>query len=70
MTCSYNRLWKLLIDKRMMKTKTRKVDGINTNILVNMGKDEFVALDSLEKIKTYRLNDIIKVNTKKKRAVK
>lgn len=70
MTCSYNRLWKLLIDKRMMKTKTRKADGINTNILVNMGKDEFVALDSLEKIKTYRLNDIIKVNTKKKRAVK
>lgn len=49
MTYSYNRLWKLLIDKRMTKTDMRKAAGISTNILAKMGKDEPVAMKSLEK---------------------
>ena len=52
MTYSYNRLWKLLIDKRMTKTDMRKAAGISTNILAKMGKDEPVAMDTLAKIAT------------------
>ena len=50
MTYSYNRLWKLLINKRMTKTEMRKTAGISTNILAILGKDELVAMDSLAKI--------------------
>ncbi len=52
MKYSYNRLWKLLIDKRMTKTDMRKAAGIGTNILAKMGKDEPVAMDTLAKIAT------------------
>ena len=65
MTYSYNRLWKLLIDKRMTKTEMRKAAGISTNILAKMGKDETVAMDSLAKIATALqcgLDDIVEVN--------
>ncbi len=50
MEYSYNRLWKLLIDKRMTKTEMRKKAGISTNILAKMGKDEPVSMESLGKI--------------------
>lgn len=52
MTYSYNRLWKLLIDKRMTKTEMRKAAGISTNILAKMGKNETVSMDTLAKITT------------------
>ena len=42
MTYSYNRLWKLLINKRMTKTEMRKTAGISTNIFAILGKDELV----------------------------
>ena len=42
MTHSYNRLWKLLINKRMTKTEMRKTADISTNILAILGKDELV----------------------------
>ena len=50
MTYSYNKLWKLLIDKRMTKTEMRKAAGISTNILAKMGKGEAVSIESLSKI--------------------
>lgn len=65
-TYSYNRLWKLLIDKRMTKTKMRKVASISTNILAQMGKDELVAMESLAKIATALqcgLDDIVEVTS-------
>lgn len=64
MTYSYNRLWKLLIDKRMTKTDMRKTAGISTNILAKMGKDEPVAMDTLAKIATALecgLDDIVEI---------
>lgn len=45
MTYSYNKLWKLLIDKRMTKTQMRKAARLSTNILAKMGTDEPVAID-------------------------
>ena len=64
MTYSYNRLWKLLIDKRMTKTEMRKAAGISTNILAKMGKDEPVAMESLAKIYVAldcTLDDIVEI---------
>ena len=70
MTYSYNRLWKLLIDKHMTKTQMRKAAGISTNILAKMGKDEPVAMDTLAKIAVALqcgLDDIVEIqkNVKK-----
>lgn len=68
-TYSYNRLWKLLIDKRMTKTEMRKAVGISTNILAKMGKDEPVAMDSLAKIATALqcgLDDIVEIQDERK----
>ena len=65
MTYSYNRLWKLLIDKRMTKTEMRKAAGISTNILAKMGKGEAVAMESLAKIciaLDCTLDDIVEIN--------
>lgn len=64
MTYSHNRLWKLLIDKRMTKTDMRKAAGISTNILAKIGKDEPVAMESLAKICValdYTLDDIVEI---------
>lgn len=50
MAYSYNRLWKLLIDKQLTKTEMRKKAGISTNILAKMGKGEPISMESLAKI--------------------
>lgn len=64
MTYSYNRLWKMLIDKSMTKTEMRKLAGVSTNVLAKMGKEEPVAMDSLAKIATALqcgLDDIVEI---------
>lgn len=50
MKYSYNKLWKMLIDRHMTKAQMRIEAGISTNILAKMGKDELIAMDSLAKI--------------------
>ncbi len=50
MVVSYNRLWKLLIDKGITKTEMRKRAGISTNVLAKMGKGEPVSMETLAKI--------------------
>lgn len=50
MAYSYNKLWKLLIDKQLTKTEMRKKAGISTNILAKMGKGESISMESLAKI--------------------
>ena len=47
---SYNKLWKLLIDKSMNKTQLKDAAGLSTNIIAKMGKDEPVSLETLVKI--------------------
>ena len=64
MTFNYDKLWKLLIDKRMTKTQMRLEAGISTNILAKMGKGEPVAMESLAKIATALncgLDDIVEI---------
>ncbi len=50
MAISYNKLWKLLIDKDMMKKDLRIQSGITTNALAKLGKNEHVSTQVLEKI--------------------
>ncbi len=50
MAISYNRLWKLLIDKNLKKTDLIQLSGISSNVLAKLGKNETVAVDSLEKL--------------------
>ena len=50
MTISYNKLWKLLVDKKMSKADLRKVADISPNTLTRMRKDEPVTLDLLSRI--------------------
>lgn len=67
MTISYNKLWKLLIDKNMTKTQLRLATGMTSNALAKLGKDESVQLDILVKICEVlecELNDIVEVKSK------
>lgn len=50
MVVNYKPLWKQLIDKNMMKTEFAKVVGISSNLLANMGKNEYISMKNLEKI--------------------
>lgn len=50
MAVSYDRLWKLLVDKKMSKADLRKVADISPNTLTRMRKDEPVTLDLLSRI--------------------
>lgn len=50
MAISYNRLWKLLIDKKMSKSDLRKAAGIAPNTMTKMNRDEAVTLAVLEKV--------------------
>ncbi len=66
MAVSYNRLWKLLIDKSITKTEMRKRAGISTSVLAKMGKNETVSMDTLARIAAAMdcgLDDIVEVNT-------
>lgn len=50
MAASYVKLWKLLIDRGLKKTDLISIAGISTNILAKLGKNDFVSMESLEKI--------------------
>lgn len=50
MAISYDKLWKILIDKKMNKTQLKETAGISTNAVAKLGRNESVSLDTLEKI--------------------
>ena len=50
MAVSYNKLWKLLIDKGMSKTQLIKAAKISTNAMAKLGKNEDVRVEVLVKI--------------------
>ena len=64
MKYSYNKLWKMLIDRKNTKTEMRIQSGISTNMLAKMGKDEPVSMETLAKISTALecgLDDIVEI---------
>ena len=50
MAISYNKLWKLLIDRKMSKADLRRAAGIAPNTMTKLNRDEEVALETLGKI--------------------
>ena len=50
MKVCYDKLWKLLIDKKMKKTDLIREAKISSNVLAKMGKEESVSLESIGKI--------------------
>lgn len=52
MAISYNKLWKLLVDKKMSKADLRKAAGIAPNTMTRLRRDEEVTLTVLNKICT------------------
>ncbi len=50
MQVCYDKLWKLLIDKKMKRTDLVKQAKISTNVLARMGREEPVSMESVGKI--------------------
>ena len=50
MAVSYNKLWKLLVDKKMSQSDFRKAVSISPNTLTKMKKDEPITLTTLERM--------------------
>ena len=50
MAISYNKLWKLLVDKKMSKADLRRAAGIAPNTMTKLRRDEEVTLSVLNKI--------------------
>lgn len=69
MDISYNKLWKLLIDKEMKKKDLRSGAKISTNTMAKLGKNEYVAMDILVRICRYLncdIGDIMEVKPEQK----
>ena len=50
MVINYNKLWKILIDKKLSKTDLKSLAGVSSNVIAKLGREESVSLDSLNKI--------------------
>ena len=50
MPWSYNPLWKLIIDRGIKKTQLIPLSGINTHTLAQMGKNQPVSMDTLDRL--------------------
>lgn len=50
MAVSYNKLWKILIDKHMSKTKLIQESKISTNAMARLGKGQDVRVEVLVRI--------------------
>jgi DNA-binding Xre family transcriptional regulator len=50
MKMSYNKLWKLLIDKGMNKKDLKRVSGISTTSIAKMGKGKSLTTDVILKV--------------------
>ena len=65
MSLSYNKLWKLLIDKGTNKTKLRDATHMSSSTMEKLGNNQAVALTVLEKISAElecNIGDIMEFN--------
>lgn len=67
MKVNYDKLWKLLIDKKMKKTDLIGQANISSNVLARMGREEPVSLESIGKICSVfecKIDDILEFDVK------
>ena len=50
MTISYNKLWKVLVDKKMSKADLRRATEMASNTMTSLRRDKKVSLDILLRI--------------------
>ena len=68
MGISYNKLWKLLIDKNLKRYEFAKDVGISTPTLAKLGKNEFVSMEIIVRICKYfkcQISDIVEIDLEK-----
>ena len=69
MDVSYNKLFKLLIDKELKKTEFAKEIGISANTLAKLSRNELVSMEVLVRIFRYfecSVDDILDILPEKK----
>lgn len=62
---SYNKLWKMLIDKKLKKSDLKEMTGIGSTTLTKLNNDEPVSMDVMIKIciaLKCNIGDIMDVN--------
>ena len=67
MAVNYDKLWKLLIDKRMNKTELRLKTDMSTSTLAKLSKNENVSLDvilSICKVLECNIGDVVDATEK------
>ena len=50
MAVQYNKLWKLLVDKKMSKADLRRLADISSNTMTKLNRDEMVAMPIVDRI--------------------
>ena len=50
MAVSYNKLWKLLIDKKMSRAELRRAASVSPNTMTKLTRDEEVSMDVMGRI--------------------
>ena len=50
MAVQYNKLFKMLIDRKMSNNQLAKQAGISLNIITRLKRDEYISMQTIEKI--------------------
>lgn len=50
MAVSYIKLWKILLDKRLKRVDLKERAGISSSTLAKLGRDDYLSMESMEKI--------------------
>ena len=69
MAVTYKKLFHLLIERRILPSELPKKAGFSANILTRLRRDQYVSLDSVEKIclaLNCKVDDILEFKTDKK----
>ena len=64
MQVNYDKLWKLMIDKKINKTQLSEKAGITTNEMAKMGKNKMVKMETLVricKVLDCQLDDVVEI---------
>lgn len=58
MAANYNKLWRILVDKKLKRIDLRELAGISTTTVAKLGKDEYISMECMERICTALKCDI------------
>ena len=50
MAVQYNKLFKMMIDRKMTNNQLAKQAGVSLNIITRLKRDEYIAMQTIEKI--------------------